>query len=130
MQSFDRKCFIEVSQPPFQVTESGWGEFESSIKIYFHDPEEEPITLFHQIKLYPPGPPQPLTTKRPIVSERYDEVIFTDPTEVFYRLLTQYSPTKSSEPIASTNVNPLQVRFQRNNCLQLILNFLGILHNI
>lgn len=55
---------IEVTTMPFEVHETGWGEFEASINIFFHDPEEEPILLFHQLKLYPPGPPQPLTTKK------------------------------------------------------------------
>jgi hypothetical protein len=49
---------------PFEVNETGWGEFEVSMNIFFHDLEEEPILLFHQLKLYPPGPPQPLTTKK------------------------------------------------------------------
>jgi hypothetical protein len=44
-----------VCSPPFEVTESGWGEFEASIRIYFRDPAEQPIDLFHLIKLYPPG---------------------------------------------------------------------------
>eukprot|EP01035_Chromulina_nebulosa_P019643 gene19643-25555_t len=51
-------------QDPVRVTETGWGEFEVSITIHFKDEEEEPITFFHQLKLYPPGPPQPLTTKK------------------------------------------------------------------
>lgn len=54
----------ELTTMPFEVTETGWGEFEASLKIIFRDPEEDPITLFHQIKLYPPGPPQMLTTKK------------------------------------------------------------------
>ena len=55
---------LELTSMPFEVTETGWGEFEASIKIIFRDPEEEPVTLFHQIKLYPPGPPQLQTTKK------------------------------------------------------------------
>jgi YEATS domain-containing protein 4 len=39
-----------VVKPPYEVTETGWGEFEIVIKIYFHDPNERPtvshITLF------------------------------------------------------------------------------------
>ncbi len=49
---------LEVKKAPFEVSETGWGEFEASIRIYFKDSDERPLDLFHLIKLYPPGPPQ------------------------------------------------------------------------
>lgn len=30
-------------KPPYEVTETGWGEFEVVIKIYFNDPNERPV---------------------------------------------------------------------------------------
>lgn len=27
-----------ITKPPYEVSETGWGEFEVIIKIYFHDP--------------------------------------------------------------------------------------------
>lgn len=36
---------IEISSPPFEVSESGWGEFEATIRIEFVDPCEEPVVL-------------------------------------------------------------------------------------
>lgn len=27
-----------ITKPPYEVSETGWGEFEVVIKIYFHDP--------------------------------------------------------------------------------------------
>ena len=33
-----------VVKPPYEVTESGWGEFEVIIKIYFNDPNEKPVS--------------------------------------------------------------------------------------
>lgn len=36
--------FVVVSKPPFEVTETGWGEFEVIIKIYFSDPNERPVS--------------------------------------------------------------------------------------
>ena len=33
-----------VSKPPYEVTETGWGEFEVVIKIYFEDPNERPVS--------------------------------------------------------------------------------------
>lgn len=43
-----------IDKPPFQCTESGWGEFEIQIKIFFvPEANEKPITLFHHLKLHP-----------------------------------------------------------------------------
>lgn len=33
-----------VVKPPYEVTETGWGEFEIIIKIYFNDPNERPVS--------------------------------------------------------------------------------------
>ncbi len=35
--------FLVVTQAPFEVEESGWGEFETQITIYFADPNEKPV---------------------------------------------------------------------------------------
>ncbi|PWZ03129.1 protein AF-9 [Testicularia cyperi] len=43
-----------IDKPPFSVTETGWGEFEIQIKIFFvPEANEKPITLFHHLKLHP-----------------------------------------------------------------------------
>ena len=34
--------FRVCSKPPYEVKETGWGEFEIQIRIYFHDPAEKP----------------------------------------------------------------------------------------
>jgi YEATS domain-containing protein 4 len=31
----------EYTQPPFEVTERGWGEFEAQIRIHWKDPQEK-----------------------------------------------------------------------------------------
>ena len=42
------KPIRELTQPPFEVTERGWGEFEAQIRIIWKDPEEKPtvVSLF------------------------------------------------------------------------------------
>lgn len=35
-----------IPKPPYEITETGWGEFEIVIKIYFHDPNERPVCNF------------------------------------------------------------------------------------
>mmetsp|Transcript_6683 Transcript_6683/g.8337 ORF Transcript_6683/g.8337 Transcript_6683/m.8337 type:complete len:284 (+) Transcript_6683:23-874(+) len=83
----------ELTAPPFEVTEKGWGEFEATIRIVWRDVGEKAMVLAHTIKLYPPLAPNALpdSTKEgePVKSERYDEVVFTDPTETFHKQLMQ-----------------------------------------
>jgi YEATS domain-containing protein 4 len=57
---------VEVTRFPFEITETGWGEFEAQIRLIFKDPEEQPIDLFHQIRLYPSIPQQQLNVKKVI----------------------------------------------------------------
>ena len=40
----DYFVFLVVTKPPYEVTETGWGEFEVIIKIYFNDPQERPVS--------------------------------------------------------------------------------------
>ncbi|XP_045132400.1 YEATS domain-containing protein 4-like isoform X1 [Portunus trituberculatus] len=82
-----------LTAPPYEVTETGWGEFEIVIKIYFHDPNERPVTIYHILKLFqsPPGTTPAAVTgdfKKPLVSEFYEELIFQDPSAMMHQLLT------------------------------------------
>jgi transcription initiation factor IIF auxiliary subunit len=38
-----------ITKPPYEVNESGWGEFEITIKIFFMDPQERPVSLHFNI---------------------------------------------------------------------------------
>src|SRR5690606_34779482 len=82
----------DVEAPPFQVTETGWGEFEIQIKVYFvPEAGEKPLTLFHFLKIRPYNPEMPIEdpanpppeTSEPVYSQQYDEIIFNEPTEAF-----------------------------------------------
>ncbi|XWS62700.1 hypothetical protein CRYUN_Cryun06bG0033600 [Craigia yunnanensis] len=73
-----------VESAPFEISESGWGEFEIVITLYFHsDVCEKPLNLFHHLKLYPEDESGPMSTKKPVVVEFYDEIVFTEPSESF-----------------------------------------------
>ncbi len=63
-----------IEKAPFEVTETGWGEFEIMIRIYFHDNSEKPQTLYHHLQLYPKddGGKQ---TKKTVLAEHYDEIV-------------------------------------------------------
>ena len=77
----------EVTQHPFEITESGWGEFEARLSLHFKSPHEKSIDTIQPLRLHP-DPTGPVgNPKDPVISERYDEVVFTDPHESFFRLL-------------------------------------------
>jgi len=43
-----------IDKAPFQVTETGWGEFDVQIKILFvPESGEKPLTTYHRLKLHP-----------------------------------------------------------------------------
>ena len=78
-----------VTKPPYEVTESGWGEFEVVIKIFFHDANERPVTIYHPLKLFQTDSTVNIVLgKKNIVSESYDEMIFQDPSVMMHSLLT------------------------------------------
>lgn len=94
-----------VEKPPYEVTETGWGEFEVIIRIYFCSAiNEKNVVLYHHLKLHPYGknagslPARP----KPVESIFYDEIVFTEPTEQIFELLTSRPgailPTKSHPP--------------------------------
>lgn len=39
---------LVISQAPFEVEESGWGEFETQITIFFADPNEKPVRIYQR----------------------------------------------------------------------------------
>ncbi|XP_026329905.1 YEATS domain-containing protein 4 [Hyposmocoma kahamanoa] len=83
-----------VTKPPYELTETGWGEFEIVIKIYFHDPNERPVTLYHILKLFqsPVAEGAPPTVGRALVSESYEEIVFQEPTQLMQLLLNSVKP--------------------------------------
>ncbi|XP_073065643.1 transcription initiation factor TFIID subunit 14b-like isoform X2 [Primulina eburnea] len=74
-----------IENPPFELSESGWGEFEIAMTLFFHgDVSDKPLHLFHHLKLYPEDESGPLSIKKPVVVEAYDEIVFSEPTEAFF----------------------------------------------
>ncbi|EDO41492.1 predicted protein [Nematostella vectensis] len=75
-----------ITKPPYEVNESGWGEFEITIKIFFMDPQERPVTLYHLLKLFQTESAL-ASGKKQLVAEFYDEIIFQDPTQMMHQCL-------------------------------------------
>lgn len=113
----------ELTAPPFEVTEKGWGEFEASIRIVWRDPAEKALVLMHMIKLYPPvaenlpGSEMGVDDtkgedkkKKPVVHEFYDEVVFTDPTVSFYNQLMSSNINSENGEVPKVESNEPQVQ--------------------
>ncbi len=51
---------------------------------------EKPQTLWHSLKIHPYGPDADVqrAERRPIISQNYEEIIFNEPFEQFYEILT------------------------------------------
>lgn len=41
------------------------------------------VLRYHHLKLYPEDESGPMSTKKPVVVELYDEIVFTEPSESF-----------------------------------------------
>lgn len=84
-----------IESPPFSVSETGWGEFEVQMKLFFVTPaNEKAATLWHSLKLHPYGPDAEAQRARrdDIISQHYEEVLFNEPVEAFYDVLTSGAP--------------------------------------
>lgn len=84
-----------IESPPFEVEETGWGEFEIAIKFYFvPESTEKPSTVWHALKLHPYGEDiEGQKARRDMVkSVCYEEVLFSEPVEQFFNILTGDAP--------------------------------------
>ncbi|EME26536.1 YEATS domain-containing protein 4 [Galdieria sulphuraria] len=75
-----------VTRPPFELTETGWGEFDLIIRLFFIDNLESPIELVHPLRLFP-NPPKDQSVEEPVVNEYYEELVFQDPPEELLAIL-------------------------------------------
>ncbi|XP_037935291.1 YEATS domain-containing protein 4-like [Teleopsis dalmanni] len=98
-----------VTKYPYEITETGWGEFEVVIKIYFHDPTERPVTCYHILKLFQSPstgndfPTTILDPKKGLVSECYEEIVFQEPTQLMQHLLMNVQPITSGQYVHDTD---------------------------
>ena len=76
------------------VDETGWGEFEITIKLYYvSESGEKPQTLYHHLNLHPFGRTEEEKANMranggEVTSWAYEEQLFNDPYESFYEILT------------------------------------------
>lgn len=92
---------------PFVVEETGWGEFDITIKLYYvNESGEKPQTLYHYLRLHPYGRSE--EEKQAMVSKNgevrawsYEEQLFNEPYEAFYQLLTEGAVPRGWKPSAA-----------------------------
>lgn len=77
----------------FEVHETGWGEFEITIKMYYiPESQEKPQTLYHHLRLHPYGDTEEQKEKmrqdKVVMSHVYEEQVFNEPYDHFYEILT------------------------------------------
>lgn len=89
---------------PFIVSDTGWGEFEVAIKLYYiNESGEKPQTLYHYLRLHPYGRTE--EEKQQMIMENgevrswvYEEQLFNEPYDAFYRVLTSGAVPKGWKP--------------------------------
>jgi transcription initiation factor IIF auxiliary subunit len=57
---------LALTTPPYEVSESGWGEFSIKITVSFIEeagPKAQPVEFLHHLKLFPPQGQHPSTAK-------------------------------------------------------------------
>ncbi|GAB4853815.1 Transcription initiation factor TFIID subunit 14b [Ancistrocladus abbreviatus] len=96
-----------VEAPPFELSECGWGEFEVAITLYFHsDVCDKPLNLYHHLKLYPEDESGSLSTKKPVVVESYDEIVFPEPSDTFVSRVQNHPAVNMPRLPAGVNLPP------------------------
>ncbi|XP_050227836.1 transcription initiation factor TFIID subunit 14b isoform X2 [Mercurialis annua] len=101
-----------VESPPFEISECGWGEFEIAISLFFHnDVCDKQLDLYHQLKLYPEDETGPQSTKRPVVVESYNEIVFPDPSENFLARVQNHPAVVVPRLPAGFNLPPASVQY-------------------
>eukprot|EP00002_Diphylleia_rotans_P020773 TRINITY_DN4034_c0_g3_i1.p1 TRINITY_DN4034_c0_g3~~TRINITY_DN4034_c0_g3_i1.p1 ORF type:complete len:397 (+),score=100.44 TRINITY_DN4034_c0_g3_i1:54-1244(+) len=116
-----------IDKPPFELTEYGWGEFMIGIVVYFDDPVEKPLEFVHYVRLFngPVTEQNPLTRK-PVVHEILDEIVFVDPTESLLAKLNATPSKGSSKAYKQTEDKALtQIEKAKEQVRQAILSQLA-----
>ncbi|KAI1191323.1 hypothetical protein F5B17DRAFT_331692 [Nemania serpens] len=88
-------------QRAFVVNETGWGEFEITIKLYYDSKSgEKPQTLYHHLRLHPYGrneaEKEAMRTGGEVMAWTYEEQVFNEPFEEFYKILTSGARDKGT----------------------------------
>uniref|UniRef100_A0AC34G6G0 Protein AF-9 homolog n=1 Tax=Panagrolaimus sp. ES5 TaxID=591445 RepID=A0AC34G6G0_9BILA len=87
-----------VETEPYEITETGWGEFHVQIKLYFIDPMERQVLCSHYLALHQPEYSDEKGDKF-VLKECYDEIIFVNPLRKIYDAITNEEFVDRTNPI-------------------------------
>ncbi|EJS42030.1 yaf9p [Saccharomyces arboricola H-6] len=90
-----------IEAPPFELTETGWGEFDINIKVYFvEEANEKLLNFYHRLRLHPYANSAPNSNSEnghnpssdhakdaEVSSVYFDEIVFNEPNEEFFKIL-------------------------------------------
>jgi len=115
---------VVCDKPPYVATQTGWGEFDCKISLYFMDEKETSVELIHALNLYPPGMGtaivnQATLSKKPVVCENYDEIVFNDPSEEFMEILKAAAP---GENVSPEELSPYFTTFNEVDCMKALVS--------
>jgi len=83
-----------ITKPPYEITSTGWGEFDICMTLHFIDPSEAPVDIYHELKLFPPGgKSRNRSNKDPVFNESYEDIVFQNPTRFLYNFLQDHPQT-------------------------------------
>ncbi|CAD7705147.1 unnamed protein product [Ostreobium quekettii] len=77
-----------LTSAPFELTEMGWGEFDIVVVVRFSlDSHGGEIEMTRRLKLYSEEN-STQSTKKPVIREQYEEIVFSEPPVDFYKRVT------------------------------------------
>ena len=97
--SFDEPT-RRLEHAPYEVTETGWGEFDIGVKIEFtEDSGAGFVETTTPLKLFPSAEEiakhGQQTTKKPLIKERYEEIVFHECESGFYKRMKGQAAKKA-----------------------------------
>lgn len=90
----------EVCSPPYQIFETGWGEFETGVEVFFKDTSYKSVRFRHHLKLFELNSRgKKVESPNPVVSETYEELLFQMPAESYAALAEKHAQSVESAKI-------------------------------
>uniref|UniRef100_A0A5S6Q0U8 YEATS domain-containing protein 4 n=1 Tax=Trichuris muris TaxID=70415 RepID=A0A5S6Q0U8_TRIMR len=99
-----------ITNPPYEINETGWGEFEAVIRLFFADSAERSVNIYHVIRLFN-NEPDVIAGRKPLIAECYDELIFWQPSVSMYDALRKSDETAKGIGVHAVNYEEKQKEY-------------------
>ncbi|CAG9466133.1 unnamed protein product [Pedinophyceae sp. YPF-701] len=92
----------DVFSPPYEVSETGWGEFTIQTQVFFVDEAKcAPVEITHGLKLYGDDPNNP---KKAVASETHEEIVIVEPSEALWQRVQAVVEQGGAPKVPATEV--------------------------